>query len=177
MTGAEEYGKALFMLAEEEKITDRIKEELEVLMAAISESPDYLKLLDTHAVSKSERLSLVDEAFGSFSVNLKNLIKILSENRCAYLLPSVSGAFIDCYYKSRGILPAEAVTAIALTDAQMKALTERLEAKTGKTVLLSCRVDPSILGGVVLRYSDTQLDGSVKTRLDKFEEALSNIIV
>ncbi len=177
MTGAGEYGRALFLLAEEDGSTERTREELEILMTALNESPDYVKLLDTPALTKAERLSLIDEAFGSFCDNLKNLIKILSENRCAFLLASACASFKDSYYESRGILPAEAVSAVALTEAQARTLTERLEEKTGKTVLLSNKVDPSILGGVILRYSDTQLDGSVKTRLDKFEEALSDIII
>ncbi len=177
MTGAEEYGKALFLLSEEDGGTERTLSELNVLMTALSENPSYTKLLDTPAVPKGERLSLIDEAFGSFSDNLKNLIKILAENRCAHLLPTVFKTFNDSYNESRGILPAEVVTAVALTEEQITALTERLETKTGKTVKLSEKVDPSILGGAILRYGDTQLDGSVKTRLDKFEEVLSGIVI
>ncbi len=177
MTGAQEYGRALFLLSEEEGVTERTSEELDVLMAALKESPGYTALLDTPALPKEERLTLIDEAFCSFSDNLKNLIKILSEARCTHLLPSAISAFTDCYYESRGILPAEAVSAVPMTDSQIKAMTEKLEAKTGKRVLLRNKVEPAALGGVILRYSDTQLDGSVKTRLDKFEEALSDIIV
>ncbi len=177
MTGREEYGRALFLLAEEEGETERIKEELSVLMNALKEDPDYTSLLDTPALTKAERLTLIDEALGSFCENLKNLIKILAEARCAHLLPYVSASFTELYYESRGILPAEAVTAIKLTGGQIKSITEKLEAKTGKKVLLQNKVDPKVLGGVILRYSDTQLDGSVKTRLDKFEEALSEVIV
>ena len=177
MTGVGEYGHALFLLCEEEGTTERVLEELSALDNLLSENPTYTKLLDTPAVVKEERLSLIDEAFSAFDGNLKNLIKILAEARLTHLLHEVCTAFTDAYYEARGILHAEAITAVALTDAQSAALCGKLEAKTGKKVILKNKIDRSTLGGVVLRYGGVQLDGSVKTRLDKFEEALTEAII
>ncbi len=177
MTKAENYGEALFLLAEENGICETVRDELNILMQIIAENPEYTRLLDTPAIKKAERLQIADEAFSSFSEYLKNLIKILTEARCAHLLPDVERSFAERYNDTRGILSAEIVTAVELNGAQIAAITEKLSKKTGKKILLCAKVDPTILGGVVLRYSDTQLDGSVKTRLDKFEEALSDIII
>lgn len=177
MTGAGEYGRALFLLCEEEGRTERVLEELGALMELLAENPTYTKLLDTPAVVKEERLSLIDEAFSSFDENLKNLIKILAEARITHLLPEVRAAFDDAYFEARGILHAEAITAVALTAEQSARLTKNLEAKTGKKVILKNKIDRSTLGGVILRYAGVQLDGSVKTRLDKFEEALTATVI
>ena len=177
MTGAGEYGRALFLLCEEEGTTERVLGELGTLMDLLAENPTYTKLLDTPAVTKEERLSLIDEAFSSCDENLKNLIKILAEARNTHLLPEVRATFDDEYFEARGILHAEAITAVALTAEQSARLTSKLEAKTGKKVILKNKIDRSILGGVILRYAGVQLDGSVKTRLNKFEEALTETVI
>ena len=83
----------------------------------------------------------------------------------------------ELYDSARGIERVEAITAVALTEAQLTALTKRLNAMTGKRAVIKNTVDPTILGGVKLRYQGKQLDGSVKTRLDKFEAALKSTVI
>jgi F-type H+-transporting ATPase subunit delta len=177
MTGAGEYGRALFLLCEEEKSTERVLDELDALSELLKQNPTYTKLLDTPAVVKDERLALIDEAFSAFDENLKNLIKILAEARCTHLLPAVRESFDAEYCEARGILHAEAITAVPLTEAETKKLIAKLMAKTGKKVILKNKIDKATLGGVILRYGWVQLDGSVKTRLDKFEEALTETVI
>ena len=177
MSGAYEYAKALFMISEEEHCSDKMRGDVDTARAAFISNPDYARLLDTPALPKSERLSLIDEAFSSLEPSLVNLIKILAEKRLSYLFPKLADEYAALYDESRGILRAEAVTAIPLTEAQSKILTKKLSALTGKTVILSNTVNKSILGGALLRYSGIQLDGSVKTRLDKFEAALKSAVI
>ena len=69
------------------------------------------------------------------------------------------------------------MTAVAMSEGQIAALKAKLIAETGKKIIIKNTVDPTILGGVKLRYSGKQIDGSVKTRLDAFSESLKNIIV
>ena len=101
----------------------------------------------------------------------------MTERRSVRLFVKAAEEFYSLYDDSRGILRVEAVTAVPLTEGQRKNMTAKLGASLGKTVILLNTVDPSILGGVKLRYSGTQLDGSVKTRLDKFEAALKNTVI
>ena len=76
-----------------------------------------------------------------------------------------------------GIERVEAVSAVKMTDEQIEKLREKLHALTGKTIIVKNTVDPTILGGVKLRYGAVQLDGSVKSKLDAFSERLKNIII
>ena len=177
MTGAYEYARALFMISEEEHSSDKMRADVEIARDAFLANPDYASLLDTPALQKGEKLRLIDEAFSSLNPSLVNLIKILSEMRLSYIFPKLADEYFALYDESRGILRAEAVTATALTERERDALTKKLSATTGKTVILTNTVDPSILGGVKLRYSGIQLDGSVKSRLDKFESALKSTVV
>lgn len=177
MSAATEYAKALFLLTEEEKTTEDTLGELSVIADIIIENPEYSRILDTPALSKEERLSLIDEALSSFGEQLLNLIKILAEARLTHIIPELQKEYYALYCAERGILHAEAITAVSMSDSQIATMKRKLEADTGKKVILKNTVDKSTLGGVMLRYEGVQLDGSVKTRLDKFEEALTKTVI
>ena len=177
MINAVEYGRALFMLTEEVGNTENVREDVNVLIAVLKENPDLVNLLDTPAVSKDERLGVIDAALASLDENLTNLIKILAERREAHSLHKVLDAYLAIYDEARGIERVEAVTAVPLTDGQTERLKAKLEKQTGKTVIIKNTVDPSILGGIKLRYMGIQLDGSLKSRLDSFERVLTDMII
>ncbi len=177
MIDAKEYGKALFLLTEEDGTTAAVAAELEAVREILRENPRYEKLLDTPALAKDEKLLLIDRAFSSLNENLVNLIKILCERHSVYQLPKISGAYAALYDEARGIERVEALTAIAMTPRQTEALTAKISRMTGKTVIVRNTVDPSILGGVVLRYAGKQFDGSVKARLSALEQSLKEIVL
>lgn len=177
MTDAKEYGKALFMLASEGGKAQRVAEDVRLMRSALLESPDYVKILNTPALKKEERVALVDKAFSSLDETVLNLIKILTEAHSAHLLVGAADEFLAQYDESCGILRVEAISAVPLTKAQTDAIAKKLGASLGKTAIVKNTVDPSILGGLTLRYGSCQLDGSIKTRLDKFERSLKNTVV
>lgn len=177
MINAIEYGRALFLLTEEVGSTERVREDVYVLRAAVKENPDVIKLLDTPAVSKEERLAVIDRILSGLDTHLVSLVKMLAEKREAHSLIKVLDAYLAVYDEARGIERVEAVTAKPLTEEQTARLKERLEKKTGKTIIITNTVDESILGGVKLRYMGIQLDGSLKTRLDAFERALTGTVI
>ncbi len=174
---AREYGRALFLLTEELGSTETVREEAAALSRILRDSAEYVSLLDTPALSKDERTALIDGAFGSLDVNLVNLVKILAKRNLAYIIPRTLDAFEDEYMESRGIVRAEAISAVALTESQLLALRSKLEKITGKQIIIKNSVDPSILGGMKLRYMGIQRDGSIKTRLDDFKRALGDAVV
>ena len=177
MIDAREYARALFLLCEEDGITDKILDELGVVNEALRQNPAYARLLDTPALTKAEKLGLIDEAFRSLDLNLVNFIKILCEKHSVFTLKRVESELSALVDEARGIERATAISAVAMTTEQIDRLRERLEAMIGKTVVLSNKIDPSVLGGIKLRYSGAQLDGTVKGRLDGFAARLSEIVV
>ena len=174
---AKSYGDALFMLAEELGHTEQVKADLTVVCATVKQNPDYLKLLDTPAIPCEERVALVEGAFGKLNRNLVNLIKILCEKRCAYLINKIEIAFSAAYDQSRGIERVEAISTIPLTDAQIAKLRAKLMRLTGKQIIVNNTIDPTILGGMKLRYLGVQIDGSIKTKLDAFEKSLKDLVI
>ncbi len=177
MTAKNEYGNALFLLSEEEKCTDDTLRDILTAEEIFKKNPEYVKLLDTPAVSKEERLSLIDKAFASMNENLKNLIKILCEKRAVYTFSEIRSTFSALYNETRGILHAEAISSVPMNAVQLSKMENKLSDMTGKTVIIKNTVDPSILGGIKLRYSGVQIDGSIKTRLDSFEKILKNTVI
>lgn len=173
----EEYGKALFLLAEEASLSDRVKEDVELIKAVLKENPEFPSLLDTPAIPKAERLSMIDSTFGSLCELTVNTAKLLAEGHSFYLLPRVCDAFLSQYEASRGIEHAEVVSARPLTEEQLSRLREKLEAQTGKTIIINALCDPRLLGGVKLRYMGKQLDGSLQSRLERLERQLAETIV
>lgn len=174
---AKSYGDALFSLACELGKTDAVADDLEAMVSALQETPDYVKLLDAPALTRDERVALIEEAFGRLDRDLVNLLKILSERRLSYMIFKICDAYIADCDELVGIERVEAISSIPLTEAQAERLAERLAAITGKRIVVNNTVDPSILGGMKLRYMGKQIDGSLKTRLDGFEKSLKDLII
>ena len=174
---AREWGRALFMLTEEVGSTERVREEAHLMSEVISGNPEYEKMLDTPALSRDERTALIDEAFSRFDVNLLNLAKLRAERRMAHLLVRTLGSYEEEYMESRGIIRAEVISAVALSEERCERLGQKLAKITGKQVTVCNKVDPTILGGLKLRYMGIQRDGSVKTRLETFSRALGDAVI
>lgn len=176
-SGIKAYGEALFSLAEELGETESVRLDAETLRAVIKTSPEYLKMLDSPALSRDERLALIDGSFSSLNKNLVNTAKLLVEKRLAYALPKVLEEFEGSYERSRGIERVEVISAVPLSDTQKAKLKAKLEGITKKQIIINNTHDPSLLGGMKLRYMGVQLDGSVKTKLDGFEKSLGELVI
>jgi F-type H+-transporting ATPase subunit delta len=150
---------------------------MECVNAAITESPEYAGILDTPALPKDERLALCDKAFGGLNEYVLNVVKMLCSSHGAYAFPRIYKEFEKLYNDKCGIVEVEAVSAVALTESEKAKLERKLEAKLSKTVSIRNTVDAGILGGLIIRYNSLQLDGSVKTRLEKIERDLREVAI
>ena len=175
--GIKAYGDALFSLAEEMGQTDAVMQDIEILGRAIEENPEYLGMLDSPALSREERLALIDGSFSSLNKSLVNMTKLLTEKRLAHTVPKVLEHFVRTYEKSRGIERVEVISAVPLSDTQTARLKAKLEGITKKQIIINNTHDPALLGGMKLRYMGLELDGSVKTKLDGFEKSLSELVI
>lgn len=174
MTALEkEYGDALYSLAMEENCPDEVLEGLSAAVTAFEENPGYLTLVQNPALPKEERLELLDKALAGVHPYVGNLLKLLCRRSALNLAGGALEQFKDLLYEQRGILPVEAVSAVPLTPVQQEALRDKLAAKTGKTILLENRVDPSVLGGIKLRYEGKELDGTAAGRLAALRRTLT----
>ena len=177
MINAYEYGRALFLLSVEENITEEIANEIKAISEVFNNSPQYCDVLDTPAIPSEEKPKIIEQAFGGAHIYVSNFIKILCSKRAVSQFGECVKHFFEAYDEARNIIRATAITAKAMNERQIKALSEKLERITGKTVVVSNVIEPELIGGVTLRYSGKQLDGSVKNRLDELKKRLSETIV
>lgn len=177
MIDPKEYGRALFMLAEERGSTEAVYEDIKTVRTVLQGNPSYLRLMDTPAVALSEKEALIDRAFSCVDRDVVSFLKILAGKHSLYAFAQTVRTFEDLYEESRGIVRAEAVTAVAMTDDQLRVLREKLCRITGKTIRLRNTVDPTVLGGMKLRYLGKQIDGTLASRLRGLDKAVKNTIV
>jgi ATP synthase F1 delta subunit len=177
MINAYEYGRALFELAEEQKCAEALFEELTLVADVLSGSPEYRTLLDTPALPSGEKPTLIDEAFASCHVYVRDFIKILASKRATGELGACIRVFGECLDDSRGIIRAEARTAVPMTADQLGRLESKLSAMTGKSAVVTNRVDPEVIGGVSLLCDGSRFDGSIRARLEDLRKKLSEVTI
>ena len=167
------YAAGLYVLGQEEQITDELMQELSVLEETVGKDEAYISLLSTPALSKEERCALLDQAFrDKVHIYVLNFMKILTEKGYIRHFSGCCRAFRQQYNDDRGILSVRVVSAAVLTGPQKQRLKETLEKRTGKTVELQFSIDPHVLGGVRLDYDGVRIDGTVRSRLDEVRKLL-----
>lgn len=172
------YGEALYDLAKAEGLSGQILQEISLLADAFAAEPDFLRLLAAPNLSKDARCAILNDSFrGKVHPYVLNFLKILTERGYARHFSECCSAFTVLYNRDNGILPVTAVTAVSLTAQQIQKLTAKLEALTGKTVRLTNRVDPRVLGGVRLDYDGKCVDDTLSHRLDSVRGLLKNTII
>ena len=172
------YGEALYDLARSEGLDEQILGELRVLNASFSQEPDYLRLLAAPNVSKEERCQIIDSSFrDQVHPYVLNFLKILTEKGYPRHFSDCCEVYRGHYNADHDILPVKAVTATELTEDQSARLCEKLQKLTGKTIELTNRVDPDVLGGIRLDYDGKRLDDTVSHRLEAIRSMLNTTVL
>lgn len=172
------YGLALYELARDEGISEALLSQLRTLADAFAAEPAFVQLLSTPSIPKPERCQIIDSSFqGKAHPYVLNFLKILTEKGYAKHFDRCCQVYRQQYNADNGILPVTAVTALPLSDELRGQLTDKLSATTGKTIDLTCRVDPECLGGVRLDWDGKQLDGTVRRRLEDIRGILKNTVL
>ena len=172
------YGQALYELARDEGLSAQILAELKVLKTSFTQEPGFVQLLCAPSISKQERCQILDSSLRStVHPYVLNFLKILTEKGYIRQFIGCCDAFSKQYNRDNGILEMTAVTAAPLSDTLYRKLESKLSALTGKTIDLTCRVDPDVLGGVRLDWDGKQLDGTVRRRLDDIRDILRNTVL
>ena len=174
---AKEYGRALFELAREDGIEDEISEEVACIADLFKKEPAYLKLLKTPGIPVSEKTEAVKTAFRGCREVLLNTLCLLISRGYAREIPETLGVYLSLRREARGEVEALVETAQPLTQEEKKALTAALSKKSGKTVLLTERVNPALLGGARVYLEGRLLDGTMRRRLDGIGECLRSTVL
>jgi len=172
------YASALFSLARDELSTDQVAAALKTFDDLIVESPDLARLVRSPVFSAEAQTralgALLDKA--GISGVAANFIKLVATKRRLFAIREMIVDYNKLYDSYRGVTRAEATSAAALSDAHVAALKEALKAVTGgKNVEISVNVDPSIIGGLVVRLGSRMVDGSLKTKLNAIRTRMKEV--
>lgn len=173
----ERYAQALYELAQEEGRIAEMLEELTVVADAARQNPELLILLQTPSVPLHNKIEVIKSVFGgAVSENLLNFLMLITEKRRTDGLFEMQDAYKKRYFSDQGICEVTAITAVALDSALETKLVDKLGQITGKKIVLHSKVDPSIMGGVILNLGSEQIDTSVRTRLNELAQKMTQII-
>ena len=171
---AKELAKGLFDAAKKEGKTIKWLAELRLLSDLLRDEALLEKVVDK-STSIEAKTALLAERGGNFSPEMVNLLDLLVEKQKADVASSVSFEFqglVDQQHGIEGTSIANVITAIPLDEAGRLDIGKQLTKITGKPVVIENKVDPDILGGVVIRIGDKLIDGSVRSKLQTISKEL-----
>jgi F-type H+-transporting ATPase subunit delta len=168
------YASALFDLASDAGTVTAVESDLDKLEAALRESAELRALIRNPEISRSQIGHVMDGLAAHLGLAdlTKKFLGVLAQNRRVAELPAVIRAFHTIAAAQRGEVTAEVASAHALTDEQIASLETKLRAREGRTVKLKTRVDPALLGGLVVTVGSKRIDGSIRTRLNSLAQAM-----
>jgi F-type H+-transporting ATPase subunit delta len=171
-SAARRYAEAAFEVATRDDTLEAWRAELD-MAASIVADEQVGRMLANPAVPLEQRIDMARSIFGkSVGKPVLNLIGLMLRRGRIHELPQLAAEFRRLDNARQGITEATAISAAPLTKDEIQALTERLEGLTGGRVELEVQVDPSLLGGLVVRVGDRLIDGSVRGRLERLRNQL-----
>jgi len=174
---AERYASSLFELALEAGSVAETGRDLDRLQAMLDDSADLKRLVASPvftAEDQTRALLAVCEKAGIQGL-VANFLKVVAGNRRLFALPGMIAAFRIIAARHRGEVSAEVTSAHALSEAQVNELKQALKGVTGKDVAVNVTVDPSILGGLIVKVGSRQIDTSLRTKLSTLKLALKEV--
>ncbi len=166
------YGNSLYSLAKDDGVEAEILAQLNAIGEGFNENPAIFSVLDAPQVSAEEKLALIDSVFEGCHPYVINTLKLLTEGRRAAAVGYTAKQYKAAYNKDKGISEVTAITAVPLSAANEEKLVLKLKKLLGGEISLVNKVDPSILGGLVIRTDSLQIDGGVKSRLDEIKKEI-----
>lgn len=174
---AERYATALFELAEADGRLDAVAADLKNFGALMDASPDLARLIRSPITSRTDKenaVAAVAEKAG-FDDLTRRFLGTLARNRRLFVVRDVAMAYLGQLAAGRGETTAEVASAAELSDAQMDSLRAALKKAVGGDVAVHTRVDPGLLGGLVVKVGSRMVDSSLRTKIQQLRLAMKGI--
>jgi F-type H+-transporting ATPase subunit delta len=170
------YASALFDLASEGGSVTAVESDLDRLDDALHESAELRALIRNPEISRDQIARVMDGIAGHLELSAltRSFLGVLAHNRRVSALPGMIRAFAAIAAAQRGEVQAEVASAHPLSAEQVTTLEARLRAREGRTVKLKSRVDPDLLGGLVVTIGSKRIDNSIRTRLNSLAQAMKS---
>lgn len=174
---AARYALALYELADEGKVLDDVAGDLTALRQLLADSPDFTRLIRSPVLTRDDQsrgvLAVATKA-GANPLTAK-FLGVLASNRRLFALPKMIDAYLAELARRRGEVSAQVASAVPLTEAEVAAVTEALRKVVGQKVSVALTVDPSLIGGLIVRVGSRMIDSSLRTKLQRLQFAMKGI--
>jgi F-type H+-transporting ATPase subunit delta len=167
---AQVYSRALFDVAKEHGRLDVVREQLGQFAQALEENRDLAVFFFSPYFSTDEKKDGLHKAVEGADPTIVNFLETLLERHRMPAIYRIRAEYEQLWDKENKLLPVEVTSAIDLDEATVKNIGDRIGEQTGQRVELTSKVDPAILGGIVLRVGNQILDASIKHRLDQLRK-------
>ena len=168
------YATALFGLARDEQQIDAVSRSLDTIEAAMAESADFKALVSSPLIGRAEAGKAVRALVSTLGLDpiTARFLGVLADNGRLLETKAVIGTFRKLAADERGETTAEVTSAYPLNDQQVVRLKSNLKARLGRDVAIDARVDPNLLGGLVVRLGSQMIDASIRTKLNNLAQAM-----
>jgi F-type H+-transporting ATPase subunit delta len=170
---AEVYARALFEAAAENEVLDRVHDELGEFVDALGDNRDMQLFFFSPYFSSEEKKEGVERVVDGADERLVNFLELLAERHRMPALFRIRRGFDDLWAEEKRLLPVSVTSAVELDESLVEDIGKRIREQTGREVELSSRVDPEVLGGLVVRVGNMVLDASVRNRLDQLRKQVA----
>ena len=171
------YAAALLELAEDKKQLDKVADELGELKQIIAESEDLMRLTQSPIYSRDDQAkamaAILDKAGASDLT--RRFVLTVAQNRRLFALTQMIDGYLAELSRRRGEVTAEVTAARALTPEQREALDKTLRDQVGAKVKVDLKIDPSLLGGLIVRVGSRMIDSSLRSKLEKLQFAMKGV--
>jgi F-type H+-transporting ATPase subunit delta len=174
---AERYATALFELAEDDKALNELENDVGRFATLHDQSDDLQAFIRSPIYTAEEQVRAIDAVLQQAGIGglAANFFKVIAQNRRLFAVPGIIAAFRKLLAQKRGEVTAEVTSAEPLSESHLAALREALKASLGKDVALDTRVDPSLIGGLIVKVGSRMIDSSLKTKLSSLKLAMKEV--
>jgi F-type H+-transporting ATPase subunit delta len=170
---AQVYARALFEVASEQDMLDRVHDELGAFADAMGGSRELMSFFFSPYFSVTEKKAGLERAVTGASPAFENFLQALIERHRMPAIFRIRTDFNALWDEARKLLPVQIISAIALEESEVRSLGDRIGRQVDRDVQVSAEVDPDILGGVVLRVGNVILDASIRNRLEQLRKQVA----
>ena len=171
------YAAALFELARESGMLDQVGSDLERFSAILDGNAELERLVKSPVFTVEEQAKALGAILDKAGIGglAANFLRLVAQKRRLFAVRGMIAGFRALVADEKGIVAAEVTVASPLSDTNRKAVLDALQAQAGKTVSLTERVDPAIIGGLVVKMGSRMIDASLKTKLNAMKIAMTNV--
>lgn len=171
------YASALYELADEQGALDAVAGDLANLQKMIDDSDDFRRFIKSPILSRADQskgvTAITEKA--QLSPVTKKFLGLVAQNRRLFALPGMIKGFREILADRRGQATAEVTSAAPLSDSQRMSLTDSLKKTVGRSVDVVSKVDPAILGGLIVRVGSRMVDSSLRSKLQRLKLAMKGV--